>query len=252
MAIDTWMRWLARRAHAGGPADWSWCGLKLGAQARFVARQASFPGRACRASRVASRRWCRAMPSTTPISSPPTTPPPRSPTGAAPPSSDCRASLRTSERADARPDGRSRASYLRPAVHRELPRALPVQPHREDAFARRVVPRLVERRAGHRSRRQRLLRSDRVVRREPARLRFLQGVHGARRPEGERARPGAGRLPVAGRRQRRAPGPDFRQAGDLVPHVGDGSGHAGRPAGPLSHAALPSRAFLRRLSRLVG
>ena len=67
-----------------------------------------------------------------------------------------------------------------------------------------------------------------------------------------RARAGAGLLPVAGRRQRRAAGADLGQGRGLVPHVGHRSGHAGRPAGALSHQALPSRALLRRLSRLVG
>ena len=128
----------------------------------------------------------------------------------------------------------------------------PFSPTVKTASARRLVPRRVERRAGHRSRRQRLLRPHRLLWREPAGLRFLQGVPGARRPARQCARPGAGRLSVAGRRQRGAPRPHLRQAGDLVPHVGDGSGHAGRAPGALPHAALPSRALLRRLSRLVG
>ena len=69
----------------------------------------------------------------------------------------------------------------------------------------------------------------------------------------ECARPGAGRLPVAGRRQRargwRAISGKRR---GLVPHVGHRSGHAGRAPRALPHAALAPRAFLRRLSWLVG
>ena len=74
-------------------------------------------------------------------------------------------------------DGR----HLRPAVHRRLPRAVPVQPLRARAPAGRRVRAVVVGRDGHRSRRQPLLRPDRLVRRQRVRLRLLQGVHRARR-----------------------------------------------------------------------
>ena len=87
-------------------------------------------------------------------------------------------------RAHGRAHRRGHALHLGPAVHRELPRALPVQPAGPAAAAGRVVRRIVGRRAGHRSRRHRALRPHRLLRREPARLRFLQGLHGARRRSG--------------------------------------------------------------------
>ena len=75
---------------------------------------------------------------------------------------------------------RSTDAHLRSAVHRYLPGAVPVQPRRAAAPAGRRLPAVVLRRHGDRSRRQRVLRSDRLVRRQPVRLRLLQGVHGAR------------------------------------------------------------------------
>ena len=60
------------------------------------------------------------------------------------------------------------------------------------ASAGRFLRRPVVGRAGHRSRRQRPLRPHRLLRRQPAGLRLLQGLHGARRGPRRRARPGAG------------------------------------------------------------
>ena len=160
--------------------------------------------------------------------------------------------LRTTGARTLEPDRRGRPAHLGPAVHRELPRALPVQPARQGrvaggSFVASSHGVQVTDLDGNRP-----LRSHRLLRREPAGLRLLQGLHGARRPARRRARPGAGHLSVAGRRQRRAAGADIGQGRGLVPHVGDGGGHAGRAAGALSHQTLPSRALLRRLSRLVG
>ena len=154
--------------------------------------------------------------------------------------------------AHARAHRRGHLAHLRPAVHRELPRALPVQPARQGGTAGGLLRRPVGGRAGHRSRRQCPLRPHRLLRRQPPGLRLLQGLHGARRGPRRRARPGAGPLPVAGRRQCRAAGAHLRQGRGLVPHVGDRGGHAGRAARPLSHRPQPRRGLLRRLSRLVG
>ena len=71
--------------------------------------------------------------------------------------------------------------HLRSAVHRRLSRALPVQPLRARASARSARSCSRPRRHRHRSRRQPLLRPDRLLRRQPSRQRLLQGVHGARR-----------------------------------------------------------------------
>ncbi len=67
--------------------------------------------------------------------------------------------------------------HLRPAVHRRLPRAVPVQPLRAPAPEGRRVRAVVRRRDAHRPRRQPLLRPDRLVRRQRLRLRLLQGLH---------------------------------------------------------------------------
>ncbi len=58
-----------------------------------------------------------------------------------------------------------------------LPRAVPVQPARAPASQGRRVPAVVVRRHGHRPRRQRVLRPDRLLRRQCVRLRLLQAVH---------------------------------------------------------------------------
>ena len=86
---------------------------------------------------------------------------------------------------------RGRRQHFRPAVHRRVPRAVPVQPlcARPPAFRRlRAVER---RRDRHRSRRQPFLRPHRLLRCERPRLRLLQGGDRARRRPGARARAGA-------------------------------------------------------------
>ena len=135
-----------------------------------------------RACRAASPRWCRAMSTTTRSSSAPTMPARRSPTAAAPRFERLSRELRPRARARSSRTAEATPAHLGPAVHRELPRALPVQPARQGRSCRpaRFVA-VVARRAGHRSRRQRPLRSQRLLRREPAGLRLLQGLHGARR-----------------------------------------------------------------------
>ena len=72
--------------------------------------------------------------------------------------------------------------HLRPAVHRRLPRAVSVQPFRARASHGRRLPAGVGRRDADRSRRQPVLRPDRLVRRECVRLRLLQGMHRPRQP----------------------------------------------------------------------
>ena len=104
----------------------------------------------------------------------------------------------------------------------------------------------------HGSRRQRVLRRHRLLRRQCSWLRFLQAGHGARLRTRRGARSGARPLSSGRRRQREAAEGNFRARRSLVSHVGDRSGDAGGAAGALSHAALASGALLRRLSRLVG
>ena len=94
--------------------------------------------------------------------------------------------------------------HLRSAVHRPLPRALPVQPIRARALQDRCVCRLLVRRFPHRSRRQSSLRSDRLVRRERVRLRLLQGMHRPRQRARARSWAGSRRL-SPGHRLQRAP-----------------------------------------------
>ncbi len=120
-------------------------------------------------------------------------------------------------------------------------------------LASRLRRRRVAWRRAARSRPALVLRPLGLVRREPVRLRLLQGVHRSRR-ETRRATLG----PVLGpfhpvvrdnvERLKRALGP--RRG--VVPHVGHRSRHAGRAARAVPHAPLAHRAVLRRLSRLVG
>ncbi len=143
-------------------------------------------------------------------------------------------------------------SHFRPAIHRRLSGAVPISPHGARASAARHVPAIVRGRDGHRSRRQPLLRSHRLLRRQRLRLRLLQGHDRARRRPRARARPGARRLSSADHREHAAHQGDFRARRSVVPHVGHRGGDAGGAARALPHAAQPSGALLRRLSRLVG
>ena len=162
----------------------------------------------------------------------------RSPRGAAPASSGCRARSAPG-RAHARAHRRGRLAHLRPAVHRELSRALPVQPARQGCTAGGLLRRPVggvqvtdldgnARYDLTGSYGVNLLGYD-----------FYKGCMERGAAARRRARPGAGPLPVAGRRQCRAAGAHLRQGRGLVPHVGDGGGHAGRAARPLSHRPQP-------------
>ena len=98
----------------------------------------------------------------------------------------------------------------------------------------------------------RVLRPQRLLRRQRPRLRFLQGRHRARRGAGARARPGARPLSSPDPREREPPEGDFRARRGVVPYVGNRSGDAGRAACALPHKAVAPGAFLRRLSWLVG
>ncbi len=142
--------------------------------------------------------------------------------------------------------------HLRPAIHRRLPGAVPVQPPRAPAPRRRRVRPVVLRRDPDRPGRQSLLRSDRLVRREPARLRLLQGLPGTRLSARARPRPGARPLSSGDRLQRPAAARDFRARRGVVSHVRHRGGHAGGAARALPHPPISPRAFLRRLSWLVG
>ena len=143
--------------------------------------------------------------------------------------------------------------HLRPAVHRRLPRAVPVQPPRARAPAGRLVRAVVRRRDGHRSRRQPLLRPDRLLRRQPVRLRLLQGLHGraARARARARARCSAPIIrssPTTCERLQEISGLDevsFHMSGTeaVMQAVRLARYHT---------APLASGALLRRLSRLVG
>ena len=142
---------------------------------------------------------------------------------------------------------------LRSAVHRHLPGAVPVQPLRAPAPGGRRVRRGSSAAcAAHRPRRQPVLRSDRLLRRQRLRLRLLQVVHRPRHRARARARPGARPLPPGRRRQRQTAARDLRPRRGLVPHVGHRGGHAGGAPGALPHAALAPGPLLRRLPRLVG
>ena len=90
-----------------------------------------------------------------------------------------------------------------------LSRAVPVQRVRAAASEGGQLPAVLERRGGHRSRRQSPLRSHGLVRRERLRLRLLQGMHRARRAPRRGSRPGARRLPPRARLQREAAARDF-------------------------------------------
>ena len=72
------------------------------------------------------------------------------------------------------------------------------------ASADRRLRAVVRRRHRHRPRRQPVLRPHRLLRRQPVRLRLLQGLHGARARARARARAGARPLSPGGRRQRAA------------------------------------------------
>ena len=140
------------------------------------------------------------------------------------------------------------------AVHRRLPRAVPVQPRgaREPAS-----------RAASASR----PRASLVTDLDGNAFYDLTGSYGVNlfgydfyketaSREGaatrRRARPGARRLPPGRGRQRRAAAGDLRPRRGVVPHVGHRGGDAGGAAGALSHRPHAPGALLRRLSRLVG
>ena len=142
--------------------------------------------------------------------------------------------------------------HLRPAVHRKLPGAVPVQPAGARKSRRRRLHAVVVRRHRHRSRRQCLLRPHRLLRRQHLRQRLLQGVHRRGREARPCARARARPLSSRHHRQCAAAARDLRARRSLVPHVRHRSRDAGGAAGALSHPALASGALLRRLSRLVG
>ena len=100
---------------------------------------------------------------------------------------------------------------------------------------------------GHRGRcrRQPPVRRERVLRSEPFRLRFLQGLHRARCRKGPRARAGARRLPPAAGRQCPPAARDLGPGRGVVPHVRYRGGDAGRAPGPVSHAPAVRGALLR-------
>ena len=145
----------------------------------------------------ASPRWCRSTSTTRTASSAPTARPPRSPRAAAPASravarlyrasaSPRTAALTAEAERSASPTCSSPARYRVPFqysrfVREHLPGGAFVQS--SEGVTR------------HRPRRQPLLRPDRLVRRQPVRLRLLQGVHRRGRRARRGARPGARRLP---------------------------------------------------------
>ena len=84
-------------------------------------------------------------------------------------------------------DGGGGRAHLRPAIHRNLPGAVPVQPAGARASRHRRLRAVLGRRHRHRCRRQCLLRPDRLLRRQHLRQRLLQGMH-RRRPRSARMR----------------------------------------------------------------
>ena len=160
---------------------------KLRLTAAVVARQAPLARRAMRAWRAASRGWCRSTSTAKTGSFRWTRRPTTSPRHAAPAFMRLAAAFAERSKSSVELDRRRHRRHLRPAVHRALPGAVPVQPFRAPTSQDRRVRGILVRGRDHRSRRQSPLRPHRLVRRERVRLRFLQGVHRAR----QRARPRA-------------------------------------------------------------
>ena len=162
---------------------WSRCFRNAKARLAAVARQAQLARRACAHVAAARRRSFRSTNTTRRDSSAPTrrrtmSSQRRRVASAGSPT------LRSAISEDRGTDGRGGGGHFRPAVHRALSGAVPVQPDRAGKPERRVVPAIVARRDGDRSRRQQLLRSHRVLRRQRVRLRFLQGLHRQGRRQG--------------------------------------------------------------------
>ena len=150
----------------------------------------------------------------------------------------CRALPRAIRRDDPALTAEVSGRHLRPAVHRRLPRAVPVQPLRAPASQGRHVRAVVGRRDGHRPRRQPLLRPHRLLRRQRLRLRLLQGLHRARPPS---ACAISARCSAPTTRWSPynvdAPARDLRPRRSVVPHVRHRGGDAGGAARALPHAA---------------
>ncbi len=130
--------------------------------------------------------------------------------------------------------------------------AVPVRGARPKEPRRRGLHGRLERGDDHRPRRQRILRSRRLLRGEPVRGRFLPGLPGGRRGPRRRSRAGAGLAPPGGGGQRRPAAGDLRPRRGVLPHVGHRGGDAGGAARPLPHPQAADHPLLRRLSRLVG
>src|SRR3954466_3740122 len=89
-----------------------------------------------------------------------------------------------------RDDEGSGGKDLRPALHRDLPRAVPVLASRSRAFGHFDLRGVLARRHRQGCRRQHLLRPYRLLWRQHLRQRLLQGVHRGLREAGARARTG--------------------------------------------------------------
>ena len=93
-----------------------------------VARQAPLAARPRPHREAARRGWCRSTSTTTSASSPRTARPPTSPSGAAPASRGWPRAAPTRAPRTLAADGAGADRHLGPAVHRPLPRAVPVPP----------------------------------------------------------------------------------------------------------------------------
>src|SRR5450830_40551 len=140
----------------------------------------------------------------------------------------------------------------RPAVHRRLPRAVPVQPAAAPACAGGRLHGSLRRRHPDRPGRQQLLRPDRLLWRQCVRGRRVPPMHCRRQRPRPGPGPGAGQPAPQRGRQRGTPAAHLGLGPGVLPHVGHRSRDAGRAPGPLPHRPAQPGALLRRLPRLVG
>ena len=174
---------------------------------------------------------------------------------AAPASCGWRRSTASASPRRARADrARSQRRHLRPAVHRRLPRAVPVQPLRARApESRRVRAVVVGRDASPISTATRFYDLTGSYGVNVFGYDFYKECIDARRRARARrsARCSAPTIPSSPTTSQRLQA-DLRARRGVVPHVGHRGGDAGGAARALSHAALAPGALLRRLPRLVG
>ena len=217
-------------------------------RARGVADSSSSGGLSCRRAKHRSltghARMARRLASLIPFyeydersSSAPTTRRTRSPRAAATASCGLPRSTATRFAETARADRRGGRRHLRPAVHRRLPRAVPVQPLRARAPARRLV------RASRPPASRSPISTATASTTSPAPTASTCSATTSTRSAWSAAQQRVRELgPVLGayhpvdRLQRAAAAGDFGPRRGVVPHVGHRGGDAGGAAGALPHA----------------